>query len=88
MTKILRTIAIAAGGVALAATGALAQDRSDWPSELTVGTASQGGTYFVYGNGFAAFVGEELGITASGEVTGGRYRTSPWCRPASMTSVW
>jgi len=48
-----------------------AQDRTGWPSELTVGTASQGGVYFVYGNGLAGFLGEELGLNASGEVTGG-----------------
>ncbi len=50
---------------------AQAQDRDGWPSDLTVGTASQGGVYFVYGNGLASFISEELGISASGEVTGG-----------------
>ncbi|MCH4565097.1 C4-dicarboxylate ABC transporter substrate-binding protein, partial [Halomonas sp. EGI 63088] len=25
-------------------------DRSEWPDNFTVGTASQGGTYFVYGS--------------------------------------
>ncbi|HPD92770.1 MAG: TAXI family TRAP transporter solute-binding subunit [Rhodobacter sp.] len=55
----------------LVAMPAAAQDRSGWPDSLTVGTASQGGTYFVYGNGLASFIGEELGINASGEVTGG-----------------
>jgi TRAP transporter TAXI family solute receptor len=54
------------------ATGlATAQDRTGWPSDLTVGTASQGGTYFVFGNGLASYIGESLGINASGEVTGG-----------------
>jgi uncharacterized protein len=48
-----------------------AQDRTGWPSDLTVGTASQGGVYFVYGNGLAGFIGEALGLNASGEVTGG-----------------
>lgn len=50
---------------------AAAQDRTGWPSELTIGTASQGGTYFIYGNGFASFLSESLGINATGEVTGG-----------------
>jgi TRAP transporter TAXI family solute receptor len=50
---------------------AQAQDRTGWPTDLTVGTASQGGVYFVYGNGLAGFIGEELGLNASGEVTGG-----------------
>ncbi|MEO1705542.1 MAG: TAXI family TRAP transporter solute-binding subunit [Pseudomonadota bacterium] len=46
-------------------------DRSDWPSSFTVGTASQGGTYFAYGSGWANLVAEELGLTGGGEVTGG-----------------
>ncbi|MGY6571086.1 MAG: TAXI family TRAP transporter solute-binding subunit, partial [Salinarimonas sp.] len=51
-------------------TAALA-DRADWPRDLTVGTASQGGVYFVYGGGMASFLTEELGINVSAEVTGG-----------------
>jgi len=50
---------------------ALAQDRAGWPNDLTIGTASQGGVYFVYGNGLASFIAESLSINASGEVTGG-----------------
>ena len=46
-------------------------DRSDWPTSFTVGTASQGGTYFAYGSGWANLVAEELGMTGGGEVTGG-----------------
>ncbi len=41
------------------------------PSSFTVGTASQGGTYFVYGSGWANLVSEELGVPGGGEVTGG-----------------
>ena len=61
----------AAAVAAVVATSAMAQDRSDWPSEITIGTASQGGTYFVYGNGFAGYISEALGVNATGEVTGG-----------------
>ncbi|MDP2086113.1 MAG: TAXI family TRAP transporter solute-binding subunit [Gemmobacter sp.] len=50
---------------------AVAQDKTGWPNELTIGTASQGGTYFVYGNGFASYITEALGLNATGEVTGG-----------------
>ena len=46
-------------------------DRSDWPESFTVGTASQGGTYFAYGAGWANLLAEELGLTGGGEVTGG-----------------
>lgn len=61
----------AAAVAAVVATSAFAQDRTGWPSELTIGTASQGGTYFVYGNGFAGYISEALGVNATGEVTGG-----------------
>jgi len=61
----------AATVAAVVATTAFAQDRSNWPGEITIGTASQGGTYFVYGNGFAGYISEALGINATGEVTGG-----------------
>lgn len=71
----MRTAITAAALVAAAAAPALAQDeevdRTGWPSSFTVGTASQGGTYFVYGSGWANLVGEELGISGGGEVTGG-----------------
>ncbi|MET4129841.1 TAXI family TRAP transporter solute-binding subunit [Roseovarius sp. MBR-6] len=63
--------AIAAAATLSLGTASLAQDRAGWPNSLTIGTASQGGTYFVYGNGFASFISESLGIAASGEVTGG-----------------
>ena len=55
----------------LSAAVATAQDRTGWPESFTVGTASQGGTFFVYGSGWANLVAEELGVTGAGEVTGG-----------------
>lgn len=65
------TIACTAATVAFTAHVAVAQDRTGWPSSFTVGTASQGGTYFTYGSGWANLVSEELGISGGGEVTGG-----------------
>jgi hypothetical protein len=59
-----------AGSLLVAATAAQA-DRSDWPSNFTVGTASQGGTFYVYGSGWANLIADELGISGGGEVTGG-----------------
>ncbi len=47
------------------------QDREGWPESFTVATASQGGTYFAYGSGWANLVAEELGLLGGGEVTGG-----------------
>lgn len=46
-------------------------DKTGWPESFTVGTASQGGTYFAYGSGWANLVAEELGLVGGGEVTGG-----------------
>ena len=59
---------------ALTATSAFADghiDRTGWPESFTVGTASQGGTFFAYGSGWANLVSEELGLTGGAEVTGG-----------------
>jgi TRAP transporter TAXI family solute receptor len=69
----MRMLALAAlSAASIAYSGyAIAQDRSDWPSSLTVGTASQGGTYFIYGTGLASLISESLGVNASAEVTGG-----------------
>ena len=64
---------VSALALAFSATALSAQevDRTGWPSSFTVGTASQGGTFFVYGSGWANLVADELGITGAGEVTGG-----------------
>lgn len=68
MKKLSMAVAVAA---LVAAPSAMAQDRTGWPSSFTVGTASQGGTYFAYGSGWANLVAEELGVSGGGEVTGG-----------------
>mgnify|MGYP002279396631 FL=1 len=60
----------AAAGLAVVSATALA-DRSEWPDSFTVGTASQGGTYFTYGSGWAKLVSDEIGVPGGGEVTGG-----------------
>jgi TRAP transporter TAXI family solute receptor len=71
--RTLTTLAFTGTAVVAALTAAVAtaQDRTGWPDSFTVGTASQGGTFFVYGSGWANLVAEELGITGAGEVTGG-----------------
>lgn len=69
MKTLLTSVAIAA--VTAGATFAQDVDRTGWPDSFTVGTASQGGTFFAYGSGWANLVGEELGISGGGEVTGG-----------------
>ncbi len=69
----LRTLALAAlsASVMVASHSAAAQDRAGWPSNFTIGTASQGGTYFAYGSGWANFIAERLGVSGGAEVTGG-----------------
>jgi TRAP transporter TAXI family solute receptor len=66
-TALTGTLVVAA----LTATVAVAQDRTGWPDSFTVGTGSQGGTYFGYGSGWANIAAEELGVTGGAEVTGG-----------------
>ncbi len=61
-------VATSVAGVAFAEAHA---DRTGWPESFTVATASQGGTYFAYGSGWANLVADELGLTGGGEVTGG-----------------
>ena len=60
-----------AGAVSLGSPVAEAQDRDGWPSSIMVGTASQGGTYFIYGAGWAGMIQEMLDVPSSSEVTGG-----------------
>lgn len=72
-------VALALGGSAFAQT-----DRSDWPESFTVGTASQGGTYFVYGSGWANLVSEALGVPGGGEVTGGPVQNASLIQTGDM----
>lgn len=70
----MKQIATATAVALTLACGAVAaqdSDRTGWPESFTVGTASQGGTYFAYGSGWANLVAEELGLSGGGEVTGG-----------------
>ncbi|MBL6426765.1 MAG: TAXI family TRAP transporter solute-binding subunit [Maritimibacter sp.] len=64
-------VILAAGALAVSAVAATAQDRDSWPSSITIGTGSQGGTYFGYGSGFGAMITEALGVNAGAEITGG-----------------
>lgn len=74
MAYVARTalsLALSVAVVGAFAAPGVAQDREGWPSTMTIGTGSQGGTYFTYGSGFATMIGEALGITAGVEITGG-----------------
>ena len=65
------TISAAIALCSVVALPAAAQDRDDWPTSITIGTGSQGGTYFTYGSGFGAMISEDLGVNAGVEITGG-----------------
>ena len=68
-------IRLVAGLAALlfAASTAFAQAKPNpaWPKTLTLGTASVGGTYFVYGQVWASLVNEKLGTSISTQQTQG-----------------
>jgi TRAP transporter TAXI family solute receptor len=73
MTAFTKLTVVAATAV-LSANVAFAEahaDRTGWPESFTVGTGSQGGTYFGYGSGWAGIVSEVLGVNGGAEVTGG-----------------
>lgn len=46
-------------------------EENDYPSTVTIGTASQGGTYYIWGGGLASLLEEHLSISSNVEVTGG-----------------
>jgi hypothetical protein len=72
MKAVIRlTAGIAA--LALAAGTAFGQAKPNpaWPKTLTLGTASVGGTYFVYGQVWASLVNEKLGTNISTQQTQG-----------------
>lgn len=69
-----RTLAFASLSATALLTSAIAiaeEDRTGWPSNFTIGTASQGGTYFAYGSGWSNFIAEQTGVSGGAEVTGG-----------------
>ncbi|MCA0973887.1 TAXI family TRAP transporter solute-binding subunit [Halomonas denitrificans] len=70
-TRLLTGVLATTFAGTLLVSAAAQADREDWPESFTVGTASQGGTYFVYGSGWANLVADQLGLSGGGEVTGG-----------------
>lgn len=60
-----------AGAAALAPRLTRAQAGAGWPKALTLGTASVGGTFAVYGQTWATIVGEKIGIPISTQQTQG-----------------
>lgn len=72
LTFILLTAFLAACGDDEAAENGDGEEKElDYPTTVTIGTASQGGTYYIWGGGFANLLEEHLDITSNVEVTGG-----------------
>lgn len=46
-------------------------DEGNYPSTVVIGTASQGGTYYIYGGGLSSLLDQKLSVTSNVEVTGG-----------------
>ena len=68
--RIFGILAIAMTAFAVLATPVLAAD-PDWPANLTVVTASPGGTYHVYGAGLAKILTRALGLPVAERITEG-----------------
>ncbi len=71
MQRFLRGVLIGLAASALAVGSVQAQDRTGWPNSAKIGTASQGGTFFIYGAGWGGLVQQSTGVNMTAEVTGG-----------------
>lgn len=65
---VLGVAAIVAAQIAGSAT---AQDKSDWPREVAIGSSTIGGVFHVVMTGWGEILNEKLGVPARVEVTGG-----------------
>lgn len=64
-------IGVSVGVFVLSTSVAMAQDRSDWPQTIVIGTASPGGTHAIYGQGIASIISNYLDVPASTQQTQG-----------------
>lgn len=69
--SILFTAACGNGGGSTATGGDGEIEYKEYPKTVKIGTASQGGTYFIVGGGLASLLEQKLDVTANVEVTGG-----------------
>src|SRR5438067_12974948 len=65
----LRIAILAAATLAWSASARAAEP--DWPDQLSIGTASPGGTYYVYGEGLAKILTRALGLPVARLATEG-----------------
>lgn len=64
-----RLLCVALLGVVLA--GPAMAQKAGWPKSLTLGTASVGGTFFIYGQVWATLAGDTIGVPISTQQTQG-----------------
>jgi TRAP-type uncharacterized transport system substrate-binding protein len=62
-------------------------DKTGWPESFTVGTASQGGTYFGYGTGWANLLAKNSAFPAAVKSPAARCRTWRWFIPVICRSA-
>jgi TRAP transporter TAXI family solute receptor len=70
MRTLVRAV-LAVVGAALVAAAPVRAGEPHWPDHLTIGTASPGGTYHVYGDGLARILTRELGLPVAMRATEG-----------------
>ena len=63
--------AMLAAAIGAGPAGAQQQPPPHWPKSMVLGTAAVGGTYFIYGQGWANLVNEKLGTNISTQQTQG-----------------
>jgi uncharacterized protein len=70
---VTRRLFLSSAAALVAAPGLVRAQTPDpsWPKTLTLGTASVGGTYFVYGQAWATLVGEKIGVPINTQQTQG-----------------
>jgi TRAP transporter TAXI family solute receptor len=71
LSRLLTLGSMAAMAAMSFSTAAVAQDKTGWPKGITMGTASVGGVYFVYGGVAANLMSQKAGINVSTQQTQG-----------------
>lgn len=71
LSRMLTLGSMAAMAALSFSTAAVAQDKTGWPQGITLGTASVGGVYFVYGGVAANLMSQKAGINVSTQQTQG-----------------
>lgn len=71
LSRMLALGSVAAMAALSVSTAAVAQDKTGWPQGITLGTASVGGVYFVYGGVAATLMSQKAGINVSTQQTQG-----------------